>query len=420
MICDKKGEIKMIYAKENGRIIPEEDYVFALSGRAKARIAEKGKAAVVNATVGALLDDEGDLVVLTSVSDAIKTLKPADYAEYAPITGTPDFKEAVKKAIFADYLADMENGGCAIEVCATPGGTGSLKIAIDNYSAPGDKILTHDWCWTNYKNMCKEHGRDLVTFRFFDEEGNFDADDMKAQIEELAKTQDQIVLLLNTPAHNPTGYALSLEDWGRVVEVLNAAPVKIALMLDIAYIDFAGEDDEVREFLPKLGELTDNVFVMFAYSASKTLTAYGMRCGAIVCLAKSKETANEFRKTAEYAARATWSNCNRSAQVVMGKIYSDPELLEKVSAERRMYRDMLLARGKAFEKALNEAGVKCVPFKAGFFVTVECDDSAGVCAKLEDQDIFCLAMAKGIRVSVASVSEEKCVKCAQAIAELIK
>jgi aromatic-amino-acid transaminase len=235
----------MIYAKENGRVIPEEDKVFALSGRAKAAIAEKGKDAVINATVGAMLDDDGELVVLTSVAEAIRELIPVDYAEYAPISGTPGFKEAVKKAIFRDYVPQGE-----IEICATPGGTGGLKIVIDNYSAPGDLVLSHDWCWANYRNICKEHGRDLATFRFFDDEGKFNAQDLAAQLEELAKTQDQVVLLLNTPAHNPTGYSLSLEDWDKVVAVLNSAPVRVVLFLDIAYIDYAGDDDEVRAFIP--------------------------------------------------------------------------------------------------------------------------------------------------------------------------
>jgi aspartate/tyrosine/aromatic aminotransferase len=405
----------MIYAKENGRIIPEEDKVFALSGRAKAAIAKKGKDAVINATVGALLDDDGELVVLSSMASAIKELFPADYAEYAPISGTPEFKEAVRKALFRDFDPKGE-----VEICATPGGTGSLKIVIDNYSSPGDHVLTHDWCWANYRNICKEHGRDLATFRFFDDEGNFNAEELKASISELAKTQDQIVFLLNTPAHNPTGYSLSLDDWDRVIKVLNDAPVKVVLFLDIAYIDYAGDDDEVRAFIPKLAELKDNVFVTFGYSASKTLTAYGMRCGAIVCLAKTPEAASEFKKTSEYTARSTWSNCNRSAMAVMAKIYSDPKLLEKVSNERRGYRDMLLERGKAFEEALLNEGVKCVPFDAGFFATVECGDPAGVSAKLEEQDIFCLALPKGIRVSVASISKEKCVKCAKAIAALLK
>ena len=405
----------MGFLKENNRTIPVADKVFALNGRAKAATAAKGKDAVINAVIGALLDDNGDLVVMSSVVDAIRTLGPADYAEYAPITGTPAFREAVKKALFGRFLPEGN-----IEVCATPGGTGSITSVIKNYSNAGDAVLTHDWCWANYRNICSEHGRELKTFRFFNEEGGFDSADLGKQIAALAETQDQVVLMINTPAHNPTGYALSLEDWDNVISVLNAAPCKVVLFLDVAYIDYAGEDDEVRAFMPKLAGLGDNVLTVYGYSASKTLTAYGMRCGAIVCVAPDEETATEFRRASEYSARSTWSNCNRSAQVVMGRIYSDPELLAKVDAERRGYRDMLLERGRIFEKTLNDNGVECVPFSAGFFVTIACDDPAAVSAKLEEQDIFVLALPKGIRVSIASISKEKCVKCAEAIAALLK
>ncbi len=49
----------MIFAQENGRKMPKEDKIFAISGRAKALIAKEGKEKVVNATIGSLLDDEG-------------------------------------------------------------------------------------------------------------------------------------------------------------------------------------------------------------------------------------------------------------------------------------------------------------------------------------------------------------------------
>lgn len=405
----------MGFVKENGRTIPVADKVFALSGRAKAAIAAKGKDAVVNATVGALLDDNGDLVVMSSVVDAIRTLTPVDYAEYAPITGTPAFKEAVVKALFGNY----EPSG-HVNLCVTPGGTGSLTSVIANYSNYGDSVLTHDWCWANYKNIAVSQGRNLKTFRFFNEDGGFDAEDLEKQLSELAAVQDQIVLLINTPAHNPTGYSLSLEDWDAMIAVINKVSSKVVLFLDIAYIDFAGEPDEVRAFLPKLEGLGDHVLTLFGYSASKTLTAYGMRCGATVCVAKTAEEAEDFTKAVGYTARSTWSNCNRSAQVVMGKIYSDDALQAKVDEERRKYRDMLLERGRIFEQTLRDNGVKSVPFTAGFFITVPAADPAGVCAKLEEQDIFCLALAKGIRVSVASISKEKCVKCAKAMADLLK
>lgn len=405
----------MGFVKVNDRTIPKEDKVFAVSGRAKAAIAKKGKEQVVDATIGALLDDNGDIVVMTSVMEAIGTLKPADYATYAPIAGVPEFKEAVKKALFDKYTPQGH-----VAVCATPGGTGSLTHAVSNYTNVGDEILTHDWCWANYKGIADEHGRSITTFRFFDEEGKFDSADLKLKLDELAAKQDQVLLMINTPAHNPTGYALTLEDWDNVINIVNAASCKVVLFLDVAYIDFAGEPDEVRAFLPKLEGLGDHVLVLFGYSASKTLTAYGMRCGATVCLAKTAEETEDFTKAVGYTARSTWSNCNRSAQVVMGKIYSDDALQAKVDEERRIYRDMLLERGRVFEQTLRDNGVKSVPFTAGFFITVPAADPAEVCAKLEEQDIFCLALAKGIRVSVASISKEKCIKCAEAMAALLK
>ena len=405
----------MSFIKENGRTIPVADKTFALNGRAKAAIAAKGKAAVINATVGALLDDNSDLVVLSSVAEAIHGLSPVDYAEYAPITGTPAFKEAVVEALFGSY----EPVG-HVQVCVTPGGTGSITSVIANYSNYGDSILTHDWCWANYKNIAVSQGRGFRTFTYFNEEGKFNAADLEKQLGELAAVQDQVVLMINTPAHNPTGYALSLDDWDELIAVINRAACKVVLFLDIAYIDFAGEEDEVRAFLPKLAGLGDNALTIFGYSASKTLTAYGMRLGAIVCMSGSEEAVEEFRRASEYFARSTWSNCNRSAMTVMGKIYADPELRAKVDEERRVARDMLLERGRVFEKTLNDNGVKCVPFSAGFFVTVACDDPEGVCRRLEEQDIFCLPLSKGIRISIASISKEKCVKCAEAIAAILK
>ena len=94
----------MIFAEENNRVIPTEDKVFSLSGRAKAAIRKKGKDAVINATIGALLDDDGELVIMSSVAEAISSLSPEDYAEYAPIAGTPAFQEAVKRALFGKLM----------------------------------------------------------------------------------------------------------------------------------------------------------------------------------------------------------------------------------------------------------------------------------------------------------------------------
>ena len=168
-----------MFAHENGRVIPKEDKIFAINGRAKAMIAEEGKENVINATIGALLDDNGDLTVLSSVMKALGTLEPVDFAEYAPIGGTPEFKAAVEKALFGSKRPEGE-----VRVCATPGGTGAIRSVIANYSEPGDKVLTHDWYWANYKNIAGELGRGFETFAFFNEEGTFNADDFEKVLTE--------------------------------------------------------------------------------------------------------------------------------------------------------------------------------------------------------------------------------------------
>ena len=88
----------MIFVRENGRTIPKEDKIFSISNRAKEAIAKYGKDNVVNGTIGALVDDDGKLIVLKSVDKVFKELTPDEYAPYAPISGTPEFKEAIKKA----------------------------------------------------------------------------------------------------------------------------------------------------------------------------------------------------------------------------------------------------------------------------------------------------------------------------------
>ena len=399
---------ELILARQNGRKIPREDRIFGISNRAKAAIAEKGRDRVVNGTIGALLDDEGELVVLESVDEVFRQLGPKDYAEYAPIGGILPFREALQKAAFGDNVPEG-----FIEAVATPGGTGSLRNVISNYSEPGDSVLTSDWHWAPYGTIAGEIGRKIDVFEMFTEEGCFNVESFRSKCAELLASQNSLVIILNTPAHNPTGYSLTLEDWDAVIATLKdeaACGKAIALLVDAAYIDFAGDEEEYRRFLPKLSGLPENVLSIVAYSLSKTFTLYGARCGAMICVAKTAEIADEFRRVAEYSSRGSWSNTARIAQVILSRIYSDPELLEKVNAERKKYRDMLASRGRAFGEAAAECGLKIVPYDAGFFVSVPCDDPDAVSRRLEEQDVFLVPLAKGIRVSVASIPESACRK----------
>lgn len=396
-----------VFAAQQGRKIPKEDKNFAVNNRAKAMIAEKGKDAVVNATIGVLLDEEGKFVVLSSVNEVFKTLEPADFAEYAPIGGIPGYKAAVLKDTFGSY--EPKRHTVAV---ATPGGTGALHNAIANYSEPGDKVLLTDWYWGPYGTIAGEIGRSLHTFKLVNEEGTFNAEDFEKQVMALLEVQDRLVIILNTPAHNPTGYSLTVEEWEEVASVLDRVPEekRVTLVVDVAYLDFAGEAEEYRAFLPVLDSMGENILPVIAYSFSKSFTLYGMRCGAMICMAETEEVADEFRKVCEYSARAAWSNCTRAPQVMLSKIYEDPALLARIQEERAGFRDMLLRRGKAFEAAAKEAGLEIVPFDAGFFASVPCENPDAVGAELEKEGIFTIPLTMGVRISIASITEADCRK----------
>lgn len=146
----EKGGKQMI--RINGRnTIGKPDKLFGVSALAKARIAEIGKENVINSTLGVLLDDNGKLVVLSSVMEALYELRPEEFAAYAPIIGIPEYKEAVTKAVSDEVPQDL-----FIETCYAPGGTGALRNAISCYSSPGDKILTVDGIWAPYNVIVME------------------------------------------------------------------------------------------------------------------------------------------------------------------------------------------------------------------------------------------------------------------------
>ncbi len=395
-----------ILASQNGRTIPTEDAIFGVNTRASQCIREYGKENVIDATIGKLLDDQGNLLVLASVDEVYRSLKPEEYANYAPIAGTPGFrKAAIQAALKNNTLKRIPRA------CAAPGGTGALRLAVGNYSSIGDTILTTDWHWGPYGKIAGEIGRSVETFRLFDNDRNFDVEEFRSHVNGLAEKQDTLLIILNSPGQNPTGYRLTDDEWKSVIAVLSALPSskKIALVADTAYIDFAGDEDDVRTFLPLFDTLPDNVMALLAYSFSKTFTLYGMRCGALIGLAPDERTAEEFSRVTEYSGRASWSNCARAGQAIIEHIYEDPALLERVTAERTEIRNMLLAQGAAFGEEASKCGLDMLPYNGGFFAVVPCENAKEVGRKLEKEaHAFTIPFGDGLRVSLAAMPMTQC------------
>jgi aromatic-amino-acid transaminase len=349
---------------------PADDPIFALNKEATQRKA-KGES-IVNATVGALLDDEGNLAIMPTAARVIHEVRPVEWAAYAPIEGTPDFLRAV-----IDDLLGTEPTlrDCAIAT-ATPGGSGALRLAIANFLEPGQSLLTTSWYWGPYQTLCDESDRKVETFNMFAAApagvtGGLDIEAFDAALGRQLAAQGRALVFLNDPAHNPTGYSMTDDEWRSVVERLTARAAQgaVTLLIDCAYFLFAGARDP-RGFLAHLRPLVGKVALLFAWSASKSFTQYGLRVGALVaCVGDPRERAM-VESALSYSCRGTWSTCNRGGLAAVTRMIVDPKAASACAAERAVLTALLRARVDAFNALARGRGLRYPRYEGGFFVTV--------------------------------------------------
>jgi aromatic-amino-acid transaminase len=380
---------------------PSDDPIFALNREATER-KKKGES-IVNATVGALLDDEGTLAVLPSAARAVHEVPALEWATYAPIAGSPDFLRAVIDDLFAGEPALRSTAVAA----ATPGGTGALRHAIANYLEPGQALLTTSYFWGPYATLADEADRRVATFSMFADDGGLDTAALDRAAGKLAAEQGRVLVFLNDPCHNPTGYSMQLGEWERVVESLaaHAAKAPVTLLVDCAYSAYAPGDP--RAFLARLAPLAGRATILFAWSASKTYTHYGLRVGALVACVADADERRATEAALSYSCRGTWSNCTRGGQAAVTRLLTEPDLRASCDAERALLKAKLRARVDAFNHLAPARGLKYPRYEGGFFVTVFDARAMETAERMRAEGVFVVPDGKAgaLRVALCSVAE---------------
>jgi aromatic-amino-acid transaminase len=388
---------------------PSDDPIFALNSEARAR-AQAGES-IVNATVGAMLDDAGRLAVLPSVAQTLREIPAEVAAGYAPISGSPSFL----RAVITDLLGEREEAAQAVAV-ATPGGTGALRLALNNLLEPGQTLLTTSLYWGPYKTLADEAERKLTTFRMFDEQGRLDVVDFEAKLASLVEKEGRALVFLNSPCHNPTGYSFDDAEWDAVAaavgRVADRGPVSI--LLDVAYARYAATD--LSHCVDRVIHLAKKALVLFAWSASKSFTEYGLRVGALVAVASDAAERKQLESAFSYSCRGTWSNCNAAGMAAIAKILDDAKLKAQVDGERRELKAVLDRRVARWNEHAGRAGLKYPRYTGGFFTTVFCEDALGAAAKLRGDGLFVVPQSGALRVALCSVAERDIERLVEGIA----
>ena len=140
--------------------------------------------------------------------------------DYAPIEGLREFLDAATECIFQGH----QPKNTYTSAVATPGGTGGIHHMIFNYVEKGETFLIPEWHWGPYREIATEVEKKWELYQMFDEKGNFTLKDLKERAKRLLETQDSIMTIFNTPAHNPSGYTMTDEDWQEIMDFIKSAP----------------------------------------------------------------------------------------------------------------------------------------------------------------------------------------------------
>lgn len=92
---------------------------------------------------------------------------------------------------------------------------------------------------------------------------------------------------------------------------------------------------------------------------------------------------------------------------LLTEIRSDRDLKARLDAERLAFADKLHSRGAIFVEEARRCSLQHVPYQGGFFISVPTNQSTALCQALQDDLIFAVPLAEGVRLGICSIAESK-------------
>lgn len=396
---------------------PIEDNVFAIVKLASEAKQQLGDQNVVDATIGSLYDEKGKLVALNSVFTHYNEIANQNKAKYAAsFSGNEDFRKQVYQWVIQDAEVQLEH-----TVIASPGGSGAISSTINDVLDANETLIIPEIAWGSYQLMASMANIKVKTYSLF-KENHFNIESFSDVCKEVMEQQGKLLVVINDPCHNPTGYSLTTQEWKDVIAVLNALSKEgpVVLLNDIAYIDYSYNLNHSRKYMETFNDISANMLIVVAFSCSKTMTSYGLRCGAAVILGKEEKAVRELEIVMEKTARATWSNIPNAA--MDNFVYVTIDGLTEFNQEKNSYIELLHQRSQIFLNEAKECSLECYPYKEGFFVTVKVEDKELLDQyhqALMEHQIYTVKVNKGIRVAVCSLGIEKCYGLAEKMKDIL-
>ncbi len=359
----------------------------------RVNLAKKAGKEVINGSIGMLFDDNHNLVTFTEINDYLKN-NFDKYLCYANNDNSKKFINGVIDWIFEDRVKELYEK-YKLTSSITIGGTDALFNAFMLFK--DHTILCPAPYWPNYKNIADQADIEFKEFNAFNENRKFDFEEMDKLIQESSK---KVLLLINDPCNNPTGFNFDNEDYNNLFKIINKYSDKITLLLDIAYLDYSVNRNLVIDFILNNDIKVD---ILLAFSASKSFGFYGLRLGELIVL--SKKSVEEYAKKLAVIIRGTVSNPNNVALSTLGLFFEDKEnsKLVKEKIKKEALRINLI--GQNLIKLLDKKHIGYYPFQGGFYMVIKVKDAYSYLEYLESKDTyFTIVNPTSIRIALCSLT----------------
>jgi len=422
----------MQYLASHGHEKTGNDVIFSWFARYQQAAAAGADA--VNGTVGALLEDDGQLAINRVVDAALRKAPAQEFSAYAPLKGLPSFLDLAVSLAFGDHRSELEALGLAAGATATPGGSGALYLAANNFAERGDAVLLRDRYWGPYAGFLRGCGLQSATYPLLPtnaEEAHplLDLASFSKQLESLATSQTSVMTWLNDPAHNPTGLTLRSESRYALLNAFMESATRHehvghTLLIDAAYHLYAEEPhgwaetivDALNAGLP----WPENMLICVAVSLSKSHTIYGLRTGALVYLHPEPASMSRLNDVMGVTGRQTWSAAPRIAQHVLSELHQSQEGGLAWSAERDRLAALLTDRRSAFVEACSVHGVAVNPTHDGFFAWYECEHPVAVAEACAQHHVYLVPLTGGVRIGLCAIPQGQVGRVAEVLAAVVE
>lgn len=373
---------------------------------------------VVNGTVGVLYNDQSEIWKIEEVDKTIRSLSADEFYNYSPLDGGIEFKEAVKNWVFGESRNEIESK-MAIEVIATPGGTGALSAAISQNLDEGEILLLPNFYWAPYKGMATGCKANVLEYEYF-ENGHYNLKAFQEATYQITKHQNKLITILNDPCNNPTGYSLTLQEFKDLIEFLNSLSVNVILIYDIAYFDYYIDGmKDVRERFKLLASLKEHVTILIAHSCSKSFSVYGLRVGSTIILNKKEEEVKKRYEATCLYGRTHWSSTSRPGVNMLVKINQNKELTKELQKELTTICQVVKERAEIFTKEANECGLATYKYGGGFFMTILTKHPYDDFAKLMEKGIYLIPLPKALRIAICGIPTKELYGLAYKIKQIL-